>query len=75
MTENRIFSKLLLLTLIAPLLQGCIAAAAGGAATGTVMVTDRRTAGTMMDDKTAEFKAIHAISLNRRIEKRNRRSC
>ncbi|HQZ87564.1 MAG TPA: BON domain-containing protein [Gammaproteobacteria bacterium] len=65
MTENRIFSKLLLLTLIAPLLQGCIAAAAGGAATGTVMVTDRRTAGTIMDDKTAEFKAIHAISLNR----------
>ncbi|MBP9764601.1 MAG: divisome-associated lipoprotein YraP [Gammaproteobacteria bacterium] len=71
MAENRIFSKLLLLTLIAPLLQGCIAAAAGGAATGTVMVTDRRTAGTVMDDKTAEFKAIHAISLNKPLWKQS----
>lgn len=64
MTQNQNFliCSLICITL---LLQGCIAAAAGGAATGTVMATDRRTAGTVMDDKTAEFKAIHAISLNK----------
>lgn len=65
MTHNRIFVKLGSLIFITLLLQGCIAAAAGGAATGAVVVTDRRTAGTVMDDKTAEFKAVHALSLNK----------
>jgi osmotically-inducible protein OsmY len=69
MIQNRIFLRVLSLALIAPLLQGCIAAAAGGAATSAVMVTDRRTAGTIMDDKTAEFKAMHALSLNKSLWK------
>lgn len=47
---------------IFPFLQGCIAAAAGGAATGAAVATDRRTAGTMVDDQAIELKANHAIS-------------
>ncbi len=71
MTKNCIFLKLSALILLMPLLQGCIAAAAGGATTGAFMVTDRRTAGTIMDDKTAEFKAIHALSLNKELWKQS----
>lgn len=43
-------------------LQGCAAAAVSGAATGVAMVTDRRTAGTIVDDKAIELKALHALS-------------
>lgn len=65
MTQNQIILRFLSLGFITILLQGCVAAAAGGAATGAAMVTDRRTAGTIMDDKTVEFKALHNISLNK----------
>jgi osmotically-inducible protein OsmY len=65
MTQTKTLVQLLLLSSAVVLLQGCVIAAAGGAATGATMATDRRTAGTVMDDKTAEFKAIHAFSLNK----------
>lgn len=64
----RNFKKLgeatLLGLLIIPILhlQGCAAAAVSGAATGVAMVTDRRTAGTIVDDKAIELKALHALS-------------
>lgn len=48
-----------------PLLQGCVAAAAGGAATGAVVATDRRSTGTIVDDQTIEFKAMHEIRQNK----------
>ncbi|MEY3182637.1 MAG: hypothetical protein RLZ35_622 [Pseudomonadota bacterium] len=35
-----------------------------GAATGAVMVSDRRTSGTIVDDKGIEIKAFHALSSN-----------
>lgn len=65
MTQNQIILRSISLGLMTLLLQGCIAAAAGGAATGAAMVTDRRTAGTIMDDKTAEFKSLHNLSLHK----------
>jgi len=49
--------------------QGCIAAAAGGAATGAAVVTDRRTAGTIVDDKAIDMKALHELSLNKTLWK------
>jgi osmotically-inducible protein OsmY len=50
---------LLATTLIAslPLLQGCFPVAAGGAATAVVMIEDRRTSGTIVEDQGIEFKA------------------
>lgn len=52
----------LLLSLVLGLcLQGCFVAAAGGAATGTAVAVDRRTAGTIVDDQAIELKAMHAI--------------
>ena len=40
-----------------PLLQGCVAAMVGGAATGVVMHEDRRTVGTMTEDQGIEIKS------------------
>jgi osmotically-inducible protein OsmY len=45
-----------LAALLAALLQGCAAAVVGGAATGTSVAHDRRSAGTMMDDEVIEMK-------------------
>lgn len=67
LSRTTLLKSLSLLSLGSILLmqQGCIAAAAGGAATGAVMAGDRRTTGTMLDDKTLELKAIHEIGLNK----------
>src|SRR3990167_501920 len=71
MTQYQIILRLISLGLMTIILQGCVAAAASGAATSVAMVTDRRTAGTIMDDKTAEFKALHNISLNKALWKQS----
>ncbi len=48
-----------------PWLQGCVVATAGTGAVGTTaLATDRRTAGTIVDDQATQVKAIHAISRN-----------
>jgi len=53
------------LFLLMPLLQGCVVAAAGTGAVGTTaLATDRRTAGTIVDDQSIQVKAMHAISHN-----------
>ena len=44
--------------LLVALLQGCAAAVVGGAATGTSVAHDRRSAGTMMDDEVIEMKIL-----------------
>ena len=54
-----------------PWLQGCVAAAAGGAATGAMVATDRRTAGTIVDDQAIQVKALHAISQNAELWKQS----
>lgn len=71
MSQNQIILRLLSLGLITIILQGCVAAAAGGAATGAAMVTDRRTAGTILDDKSIEIKATHNLSQNKALFKQS----
>jgi osmotically-inducible protein OsmY len=52
-------------------LSGCAMMALTGAATGASMATDRRTAGTMLDDQTLEVKALHALSKHPELFKRS----
>lgn len=52
-------------------LQGCAVAAVSGAATGVAMATDRRTAGTIVDDKAIEIKALHALSRDSNLWKKS----
>lgn len=42
--------------------QGCAVAVLPAAATGMVMAQDRRTTGTIIDDKSIEIKAMHALA-------------
>ena len=62
-TENNIMKKaMLLMLLLAVLLQGCGAILFGGAATGAAVIHDRRSAGTVLDDKNIQFKILSAIT-------------
>ncbi len=61
------YLSLALLLALALCVQGCFVAAAGGAATGTAMAVDRRTAGTIVDDQAIELKAMHAIRQQREL--------
>ncbi|MCB6182623.1 BON domain-containing protein [Leeia sp. TBRC 13508] len=53
---------LLLASLAAPLLSGCVAAVAGGVAVGAMSANDRRTTGTQIEDQSIESKAESRIS-------------
>ena len=53
------FALIALITLAASGLQGCAVVAAGGA--GAAVATDRRSAGTMVDDEAIELKVNNAI--------------
>ncbi len=64
MRFTNVFIKVLPL-LLALSVQGCFVAAAGGAATGTAVAIDRRSAGTIVDDQAIELKAMHAIRQQR----------
>ena len=59
----------LLILLIMPviLLQGCAAAVVTGAATGAAVIHDRRTAGTVIDDQSIEFKVSGVLYNNKDI--------
>lgn len=61
------FSLLAAVTLTAALLQGCAAVMVGGAATGVAVAHDRRTVGTIVDDKTIEVKAAGALNADKDI--------
>lgn len=56
--------SILLMLLLALLLQGCGAVLIGGAATGAAVIHDRRSAGTVLDDKNIQFKIMSAVSSN-----------
>jgi len=43
-------------------LTGCVATIGAGAATGAAIATDRRTAGTFVDDELIELKSLRALS-------------
>lgn len=52
-------------------LKGCAAAAVSGAATSVALVQDRRTTGTILDDQSIEFKALHALAQNKPLWKQS----
>lgn len=58
---NRLFF-VFILALTFPALQGCVPVVAGGAATGALMATDRRTSGIYIEDQNIELKAEARIS-------------
>lgn len=53
---------LLCIPLILGLLQGCAAVVAGGAASSVIMAQDRRTPGTIIEDKGIQLKCMRAIN-------------
>lgn len=61
---KNLLSYFLCLASLISLLQGCVVVAAGGAATGAAVALDRRTTGTIVDDKAIEIKVNHALSQN-----------
>jgi osmotically-inducible protein OsmY len=61
MNFNRRLSLILVSTLAAGALSGCIGLAATGAAVGVMAVTDRRTLGAQTDDQGIELKAFARV--------------
>jgi osmotically-inducible protein OsmY len=61
MRKVKYFVYLFLIIASAPLFQGCAAVVAGTAATSVMVAQDRRTAGTIVEDKSIELKALQAI--------------
>jgi osmotically-inducible protein OsmY len=53
--------KWLCISIILGLLPGCAAVVAGGAASSVMMAQDRRTTGTIVEDKSIQLKCMHAI--------------
>ena len=57
----------LLLLLSTLLLQGCGALLVGGTATGVAVIHDRRSAGTILDDKSIQFKVAAQIAADKEL--------
>jgi osmotically-inducible protein OsmY len=49
------------------LLQGCAAAVIGGTAAGVAVAHDRRTAGTFVEDRSIQMKAVNALRADREL--------
>jgi osmotically-inducible protein OsmY len=60
--NTKIFISSLILASLTTQLMGCAAAVVPVAATGMAVANDRRTTGTIIDDKSIEVKAMHALS-------------
>ncbi len=58
---KRTLALLVVSSLSLPLLQGCATAVVGGAATGISVIHDRRSAGTVLDDKTITVKIMNEL--------------
>lgn len=54
-------SKIISLTLLLIMLPGCAAVVAGTAATGVMVAQDRRTTGTIVEDKSIQLKALQIV--------------
>lgn len=59
--NRRLLTALALATAL-PALQGCVTAAAVGAGTVALMVEDRRTAGTYVEDESIEWKVVARVN-------------
>lgn len=55
------FTKIVSVITLSTLLHGCAAVVAGTSATGAIIAQDRRTAGTIVDDKSIQLKAKQVI--------------
>lgn len=64
------FLKLCTYALLAAWLTGCVAVAAGGAATGVAVAYDRRTTGTVIEDRTIQTKAARAFNSDEEIRRK-----
>lgn len=63
MRNNLILIKAIIpIVCIATMLSGCAAMVAGTAATGVIVAQDRRTTGTIVEDKSIEIKSFHALN-------------
>jgi osmotically-inducible protein OsmY len=61
-------NRILLILLSASLLSGCAAAVVGGIAVATVVATDKRSTGTVIDDQTIEFTVVDRLYENESID-------
>ena len=60
----RLTYSVLILMLLTSLLQGCGAVLVGGTATGAAVIHDRRSSGTVLDDKNIQFRILSSIELD-----------
>ncbi|TVO74893.1 BON domain-containing protein [Sedimenticola selenatireducens] len=58
---RRLLPLFILFSISLGLLQGCATAVVGGAATGASVIHDRRSAGTILDDKTITIKIMNEL--------------
>jgi osmotically-inducible protein OsmY len=65
---TRGLSRLILALISASLLTGCAAVVVGGVAVATVVATDKRSTGTVIDDQTIEFTVIDRLYENDAID-------
>ena len=60
---------MLLLVLLSVFLQGCGVMVIGAATTGAAVIHDRRSAGTVLDDKNIQFKILASVSSDSELSK------
>ena len=67
----KLYTRILMLTVLAPVLHGCLAVVVGGAAAGAHAVHDRRAVGTVLSDRNIQLSAIDAINRHRELTRDN----
>lgn len=69
---TKFFKIIVLIPILLAILNGCAAVVASTAATGVMVAQDRRSTGTIVDDKGIEFKALQAIHRSLNHEEKSR---
>tara|TARA_R110002110_G_scaffold383245_4_gene594675 strand:- start:35137 stop:35739 length:603 start_codon:yes stop_codon:yes gene_type:complete len=69
---TNIFKVAVIIPLVLSILNGCAAVVASTAATGVMVAQDRRSTGTIVDDKGIEFKAVQAVHRSLSHEEKSR---
>ncbi len=69
---TKFFKIIVLVPILLAILNGCAAVVASTAATGVMVAQDRRSTGTIVDDKGIEFKALQAIHRSLNHEEKSR---
>lgn len=71
-TVTKILKLFIIIPMVFIILNGCAAVVASTAATGVMVAQDRRTTGTIVDDKGIEFKAMQAVHRNLEHDEKSR---